>query len=445
VRKKSSALIPLLATPILALLIATNSIAQSQDAKSAGVIFQDYFVDKALRMEFYQCGDSKEVDVTLHELFEESTWPDRFSNLIQEFHYGKFAVKVYDVASDRLIFKRGFDTMFAEYATTTPALNGVKRVFQCSLRCPFPKAKIRVDIERCDKQNHLKPIYTTIIDPAGYQIRKESMAARDTMFEVLTTGDSHERVDVVFVSEGYLADEQEKFKRDVERMAQHLFSVEPYKVMKDRFNVRGIFRPSAERGTDEPRQGSFKSTLLHSSYNTFDLDRYLLLEENHLMHRIAAQVPYDTIVVLVNTTRYGGGSICLDYCVSSTDHPTSTQVFLHEFGHSFAFLADEYIGNVAYNDMYPDDVEPFEPNITRELDPQKIKWKNMLSPGVSLPTPTADPNAETLVGAFEGGGYLDKGMFRSQLKCWMGSMNSPHGFCVACRGGILKMIEFHSQ
>ncbi len=213
---------------------------------------------------------------------------------------------------------------------------------------------------------------------------------------------------MVFLSEGYKADEQQKFKADAQRMTDFMFASGPYRDKKDCFNIRGVFRGSTEAGTDEPRQRSFKSTALNSTYNIFDLDRYLLLEDNHVMHRMAAQVPYDTIVVLVNSKRYGGGSICLDYCTSTVDHPQSEMVFLHEFGHSFAYLADEYIGSVSYNDMYPVGVEPVEPNITRETDRSKIKWKSFLTPDVPLPT-IPGRSFQEAVGAFEGEATSPKG------------------------------------
>lgn len=169
-------------------------------------------------------------------------------------------------------------------------------------------------------------------------------------------------------------------------------------------------------------------------------------KDNHTMHRIAAQVPYDTIVVLINTKRYGGGSICLDYCTSSVDHPTSPLVFLHEFGHSFAYLADEYIGGVAYNDMYPIGVEPVEPNITRELDPNKIKWKCCSAKRGSLCRRSSpDPNARSLIGAFEGGGYLAKGgnaSTRSSNAGWVATIPGPHSASLVAR--IKKMVLFYA-
>ena len=180
-------------------------------------------------------------------------------------------------------------------------------------------------------------------------------------------------------------------------MTAALFAIEPYKSLKDRFNVRAVFRASADRGMDEPRQRTYKKTVLSASFNAFDLDRYMLIEDDHLMHEIAGQVPYDVLVVLVNSPRYGGGSIALDYCVTTVDHPASPQVFVHELGHSFAYLADEYYqSEVSYNDFYPKGVEPLEPNITALLDPAKVKWKDLLSPGIGVPTEYGKDRIEAL-------------------------------------------------
>jgi len=177
----------------------------------------------------------------------------------------------------------------------------------------------------------------------------------------------------------------------------NLFETEPYKSHQDRFNLYGVSGPRSESGSDEPRQKVYKNTILKASFNALDLDRYLLTEEGFLIREMAARVPYDSIIILVNSKRYGGGGIYNDYCLTTVDHPASRSVFLHEFGHSFAGLADEYYSSeVAYNEFYPPGVEPLEPNITALLDPQSLKWKDLLSPGISLPTEYGKEELEKL-------------------------------------------------
>jgi len=419
-----------------------KSLGTSLD--TASISFEEYFEDKALRVELYQCGDARELTTTIHSLAEERIWPESPKNLITPFAYGKYSVKVFDPVTDRLIYSKGFDTFFAEYATTQPAQLGTKKTFETTIRIPMPKQPVKLNIDHRLGDNSLVTVFTETIDPKGTRIRREATGETDKIMEYQTTGHPHERVDLVFLSEGYVAAEQDKFQADVKRMTDYLFSVEPYQSAKNRFNVSGVFRPSEESGTDEPRQGVFRNTVLNASFNTLDIDRYLLLEDNHRMHQMAARVPYDTIVVLVNTTRYGGGSICLDFCVGSTGHPSSPAVFVHELGHGLSYLADEYIGNVSYNDMYPEGIEPVEPNITRELNPEKIKWKAFLTKDVQLPTLSSNPSSnERVVGAFEGGGYVAKGMYRAEKKCSMGSSDAK-GFCVACNRGIERMIDYYA-
>jgi len=470
----------------------------------AQVPFDDYFVDKSMRLDIYHVGDAKDEIVTIDHLCQEGIWPESRTHLIDPFNYGRYAVKVYDLASNRLIFSHGFDSMFGEYKTTTPALNGVKRVFERSVRIPYPKRPVLVVIEMRDKKNILHPLFNETVDPADYHIIQEATAAGDFIYEAQKSGDPHGKVDVVFIAEGYTPEDKDKFKADVDRFTGYLFSYEPYKSARSKFNVSGVFRPSPEGAMDEPRQRIFKKTVLNASFNAFDLDRYMLIQNDHRLHEIAAQVPYDVIVVLVNSKRYGGGSIGLDYCVTTVDHASSRQVFVHELGHSFAGLADEYYASdVAYNDFYPKGVEPLEPNITALLDPANVKWKDLLSPGIGVPTEYGKEKIEALqaqrrknreaqaqevgqakqqgqaeaqvkkieakyreadkalakqiedvrkpyaylndkVGVFEGAGYASKGLYRSMVYCLM--ISSPKDeFCLVCQRAIARMIDYFTE
>jgi len=482
------------------LLLTLSTLAPPTPTR---VPFGDFFTDRTLRLDLFQAGDAAEESVTIHQVYLEGAWPESKTGLIPPFDYGRYVYSLYDVASNRLLFSRGFDTMFAEYKTTGPALAGVKRVFERSVRVPLPKRPVLFVIEKRDKRHLLHPLLDQVIDPADYHIIRETPSSGDAILEVQQTGDPESRVDFVFLAEGYTASEQAKFKSDLDRMTAFLFSVEPYKSRKDRFNIRGIFRPSAEQGMDEPRQGVYRKTALNASFNAFDLDRYMLIEEDHRMHEIAGQVPYDAIIVLVNSRRYGGGSIGLDYCVSTVDHPMSPQVLIHELGHSFAYLADEYYqAEVSYNDFYPKGIEPLEPNITALLDPADVKWKDLLAPGISVPTKYGKEEIEALqaerlksrqarakdieeakrrnaspkdiqriedkyrktdasitariegvrsrysavydkVGVFEGAGYASKGLFRPMAYCLM--ISSPKNeFCLVCQRAIARMIDFYS-
>ena len=428
----------------LAILINVSRLV-AQPPETTTVKFEDYFVDKAIRVELYNSGDATESTVVLRDLYEEPIWPENTRQLITPFEYGQFAIKLYDADTGQMIFSKGFDTLFSEYITTAPALSGVKRVFESTTRCPMPKEKVKLQIERRNREHVLSPVLTIEVDPADYQIRRETVQQSDTLFELQNTGPAQDRVDIVFLAEGYTANQLEKFRGDVKQLSEFLLATAPYSAAKEKFNIRGVFRASIDAGTDEPRQKSFKSTVLNSTYNIFGLDRYLLAEDNHAIHRMAAQVPHDVIVVVVNTDRYGGGGMVLDYCTVTADNSRSDLVFVHEFGHTFGFLADEYIGNVSYNDMYPAGIEPLEPNITRETNRERLKWKELLTADAPLPTPADAEGAGSLVGAFEGGGYVKEGIYRPQLRCWMGSLDPNVGLCVVCQAAITKMINYYTQ
>ncbi len=486
---------------IFVLLVA--AIAAGSRGQNAAA-FDDDFLDKAMRVELYFVGDAQDESITLDQVYQEGLWPESRTHLIDAFNNGRYTVKLYDVPSNRLIYSRGFDTMFGEYRTTAPALAGVKRVFPRSVRVPWPRRPVQFVIESRDKKNISHPLFSETIDPADYHIIRETTAAGDFIYEARRSGDPQDKVDLVFLAEGYAAEDRDKFKADVDRFGGYLFGVEPYKSRQDRFNIRGVFRPSAERGMDEPRQGAFRKTGLNASFNAFDLDRYMLIGEGHRLREMAAQVPYDAIVVLVNSKRYGGGGIYNDYCVTTVDNEASKGVFVHEFGHSFAGLADEYYASdVAYNDFYPKGVEPLEPNITAFLDPTHVKWQDMLSPGLSLPTDwgkdkiealqderqknrqamkeaieqaktkklseakvkkieekyqeadkafakrTEDvrksyANVEGKVGVFEGAGYAAKGLYRPMVYCLM--IFNPKGeFCLVCQRAISRMIDYYCR
>ena len=488
-------------TSIVALLVLSAAWAVSPQTPPT---YDTHFLDKAMRAECTFVGDAKEEFVTLDRIVEEGLWPESTSHLIDPFNNGKYALKVVDVASNALIYSRGFDCMFGEYTTTAPAMAGEKRAFTRSLRFPFPKGPVLLVIEKRDKTNLLRPLFVQRIDPSDSHIVREPASLGDEVFDVIKGGDPHRKVDLVFLAEGYTAQDREKFKADVWRVSGWLFEVEPYKGAKEKFNVTGIFRPSSERGVDEPRQGAFKRTALDASFDAFGVDRYLLTEEGRTLRQMAAQAPYDAIVILVNSPRYGGGGIYNDYCITTVDNDRSQVVFLHEFGHAFAGLADEYyLSEVAYNDFYPKGVEPLEPNITADLDPSHVKWKDLLSPGIALPTEWGKDQLDALdgevqktrqarqdeleaaknkgltdgqvkaiqekyrskledldrriadvhkkyagvedkVGLFEGAGYTSKGLYRPSVFCIMGTSKKPLEFCRVCQRAIARAIDDES-
>ncbi|MHC4314225.1 MAG: M64 family metallopeptidase [Planctomycetota bacterium] len=210
----------------------------------------------------------------------------------------------------------------------------------------------------------------------------------DKSFVILKNGHPHDFVDLVFVAEGYRSEEFEKFKKDSQRFVDYLFTVEPFAAMKQRFNIYGVFRPSAQSGVDIPAERVYKNTVVDASYDTFGAGAYSTVFDNKAMRDIAGKVPYDHIIVLANTAKYGGSGFYNSYTLFTSDNKRSAEIFTHEFGHGFAGLADEYIRESYFDVYYTRGVEPLEPNITAYLNPNYVKWAHLLTPGVPLPTPT---------------------------------------------------------
>lgn len=356
--------------------------------------FDDYFLDRTLRIDYFLTGDADEVIVSIDQVYEQQIWAGNPDAPIDTLNRGIYCVKVVDVNTNRTVYTRGFSNIFGEYRTTDPAKQGVKRTFHHSVLIPRPQRPFLFVLEGRDRTNLLVPLYQTRMDPKDQNIIRQNPNPNDRVVTIWDNGRAHDKVDFLFVAEGYTAGQWEKFCRDARRFTEVIFDVEPFKTHRLRFNVSGVFRASAESGVDEPTKGSFKDTVLSASYNALDTPRYLLLDDNRTLRDIAQAVPYDYLIVLVNNPSYGGGGIYNDYTIFTADDRRSEQILMHEFGHGFADLADEYIGGVAYNDFFPPGVEPWPPNITALLDPDDVKWKHLLSPGIPVPTPWGQDEIE---------------------------------------------------
>jgi len=366
---------------ILYLLLAMNQLF--------AIDFETFFENHTMRIDYFHVGDKESDEIVLDMIYKEGEWAGNPNSLFDEFNNGKYYYKIFDVNSNTLIYSKGFNNYFHEYQTTAPAGKGIKRAYHETALIPYPKNKSLFVIEKRDQYNILSPIYQKVIDPADYHIITENKAnSNDHVYEANIAGHPHQCVDIVFVGEGCTAKEKRKFNKDVKRYMNELFSIEPFKRNKEKFNVRGILRYSQESGVDEPTKNRYKNTILDATFNSFDSPRYLLTENNKMLHDIAARVPHDAIIILANIDRYGGGGIYNFYSISTANESRWNDfVFIHEFGHSFAGLADEYYSSsVAYDDFYPAGIEPTEPNITRLLNSKQLKWKAMLDKGLEIPT-----------------------------------------------------------
>lgn len=350
--------------------------------------FQRYFTGQTMRVDFYMTGDSDGLTISMNQIYKEDRWPGNVNKLIDTQNNGNYYVKIYSLIDNKHIFSKGFNCIFGEYQTTRPAKEGDKKTFIESVRFPYPESPVNLVIEKRNRKNILEPVFSQTIHPDNENIIREKPDSRDRDYVVLKNGDPREKVDLVFVAEGYSADEWNKFKNDADHFTQVLFKAEPFQSHKDLFNVYGAFRVSAQSGVDHPNRGVFRNTVIDASFNALNLSRYLLVDDRKAMRDIASVVPYDAIIVIANTNRYGGGGIYNNYTIFTADHERSESTFMHEFGHGFAGLADEYFSStVSYENYYPEGTEPTEPNITALLDTNQVKWEEHLTPGISLPTP----------------------------------------------------------
>ena len=402
--------------------------------------FSKWFENKTLRMDYYHNGDHKNEVYSFDELLQEPYWGGSKINLIDTFEYGNYFFKVYDASTRELIYSRGYSALFYEWQTTKEA-DTVWRTFSETVVFPFPKKKVEVEIFKRTWKGKWKKMFTYQVDPQNYFIKKDRRL-EFTVFDVYVTGSSSERVDVVILPEGYTKDQMGLFIADCQQFKKDFFTFEPYKSNKDKFNIRAVLAPSKGSGTDIPKDNVWNTTLLNTGYYTFNSERYLMTMDDKSVRDLAANAPYDQIYILVNSKKYGGGAIYNYYNVSVNSNAKSAQILIHEFGHGFAALGDEYGYDNTYGDMYNFKIEPWEPNLTtlRHFDK---KWKHLVNDTVPIPTPDTKEYAR-VVGAFEGAGYVAKGVYRPVHDCMMRSFNGSD-FCPVCQEAIQKMIDFYSK
>jgi len=416
---------------ILALLLAFSSQAQ----------YKKYFENNTLRYDYFHSGDASDEYWAQDEFIREGQWAGPRNNLIDPFDYGHYRVMVFDSASNELIFSRGYSSLFYEYRSTEEART------QCgnypeSVVMPFPKKPVRLEFHSRQKDLSWLKMHEVIFDPATTDVNTPS----NTFYPYLPlhkSGNPKKKLDLVFLPEGYAQDEKEKFRVDCAKFRDWLFATDPYGEYQKKINIWMVLAASEESGTDIPGDSIYRNTIMNSNFYTFGSERYLTTGDYKAVRNLAANAPCDQVVILVNSEKYGGGGIYNFYAISTTGHPNSDLVFTHEFGHSFAGLGDEYYNSeVAVEDFYPLDVEPWEPNITTLVD-FGSKWQDMLAPGTPVPTP-ADISWQDRIGVFEGGGYMAKGVYRPFMDCSMNVIKF-NNFCPVCQRSIRRMIEYYSK
>lgn len=419
---------------LLLLLVISFSVISAQ------INFDDYFVDKTMRLDFFHTGDKTSETISFDKLIEEGIWSGSKKNLLDNLQFGHYMLKVLNPTDKQEIYSRGFSTLYQEWQTTEESKTTI-RSMQGSVCFPFPKSKVLVELYRRDRKNIFQKLFEKEVDPASYFIIKEKIKPF-TSFKVHYSGESSNKLDIVFIPEGYNKDEMTKFKDDCTRFAGYLFDYTPFKENKSKINIWGVEAPSAESETDIPGKGIWKQTILNSRFYTFDSERYLMTSDYHTVRDVAANAPYDQIFILVNTPKYGGGAIYNFYSMTSAYDKRANQIFVHEFAHGLAGLADEYGNDNTYQDMYPTDVEPWEPNLTTMVNFES-KWKHLIEAGTPIPTPSEEMY-KNKIGVFEGGGYVAKGVYRPTFNSIMNSFSSNE-FNLVCKEALEKVINFYAE
>lgn len=420
-------------TGTIILLLQLSLFAQNK--------FDDFFLNKTLRIDYYHTGSHDSDYYSIDQLKEEPFWGGSKKNLIDNSNVGSYKFIMYDFKTGKEIFSHTYSTLFDEWQTTAEADSTVKS-FSETVTAPFPKSKVKIGFFTRNRKNILIRRFEYSIDPKNYFISAERNKEYNN-FQVQYSGNSAEKSDIVILPEGYTEDEMNKFKEDCKRFAGYLFNASPFRENKDKFNIWGVEAPSEDSGTDIPPEKIWKKTILNTNFYTFDLERYLMTADNKSVRDLAANAPYDQIYILVNTGEYGGGSIYNHYSVCTSDNKYSEYIFVHEFGHGFASLADEYYtSDVSYKDFYPLDIEPLDPNLTTLVN-FNLKWKDLVADSIPIPTPSIEKYKNS-IGAFEGGGYMAEGIYRPMMDCTMKSI-SVDNFCPVCKRAILQMIDFYTE
>jgi hypothetical protein len=403
--------------------------------------YDAFFADGVMRVDvMHTGGHGGAEEFSLDDVRHEEAWPGRRTDLVDPTGYGQYRFRVTDAASGRLVFSQGFASLFGEWLTTEEATR-LRRSMHESLRFPYPRGPVTVAIDGRDRQGRMQELFRVDVNPSDHNIgweRRQDFPVLD----LFVAGPPAEAVDVLILGDGYTAEEMPKFRADARRFAEALFEYEPYRAQRGRISVRAVEVASRETGTDEPRKGIWRDTALSCSFNTFDSERYLTTEDNRAMRDIASLAPYEAIVLMVNTTRYGGGGIFNLYNVFAADSDYAEYIFIHELGHSFGALGDEYHdpGATSYDEemFYPRGVEPWEPNITALLDPANLRWGDMVVAGTPIPTPATAEYADR-IGAFEGAGYQAHGLYRPCFDSIM--FHKVHmGYCPVSERAITRLV-----
>jgi len=442
-----------------------------------------------MRVDYYHTGNDKEERFSLDRIVVEPLpWAGNPARPIDATNLGKYFFEVSDSASGRVLYSRGFSSIYGEWETTGEA-KVQNRTFSESLRFPQPPAPVRIVVKKRDPRNSFRDVWTFTLDP-GDKFVERGVPPPDAgaVIPLHRSGDPAQKLDLLIIGDGYTARERQKFELDARRLIGVLLSRSPFREREQDINIWGLCPAAAQSGVSRPSQRIHRRTPVGATYDAFDSERYVLTFENRAFRDVAAVAPYDVVEILVNSATYGGGGIFGLYSTVAADSAWAPYIFVHEFGHHIAALADEYYtSDVAYLPA-ADRVEPWEPNVTALLDPAQLKWRDLVKPGTPLPTPWPKeefeqytkeiqrtrrdiraqnrPESEMdvlfreeqrrdtrvlnsgphtgVVGAFEGANYEARGFFRPQTDCIMFTRDEVP-FCAVCRRAIVTIIDLYTR
>lgn len=411
-------------------------------ASTRAQVFADHFADKTLRVDYIFNGNASGQAICLNGLSALPTWAGRKHHLAELPLQGNGQIVMRNAASGKTIYTTSFSSLFQEWLETDEARN-VTKGFENTFLLPYPLQPVEIEITLLDPRRNVRASMKHIVHPNDVLIEQKGNS-HITPHKYLLHNDSPEKcINVAILAEGYTLQEMQTFYEDADIACKSIFDHEPFKSMKKRFNVVAVASPSTDSGVSVPRLNEWKHTAFGSHFSTFYSDRYLTTSRVKAIHDALAGIPYEHIIILANTEEYGGGGIYNSYTLTTAHHPMFRPVVVHEFGHSFGGLADEYFyDNDVMTDTYPLDIEPWEQNISTQVD-FAAKWKDMLSENTPVPTP-AEVSENYPTGVYEGGGYSAKGIFRPAENCRMRTNEYP-AFCPVCQRALRRIIEFYTE
>ena len=402
--------------------------------------FDQYFENKTLRINYLHIGDAHNESFALKEYHAGGIWSGTRAYLIEPHRYGSVLFEAFDSTTNTPIFSRSYDCLFNEYRTTDEA-NTQSRDFEECINMPFPKNTIFYTFTCFNRKGEGKVLYKAYYNP-----KTTSTIPFSTEFKLITLhkgGAPEQCLDILFIPDGYSRDDRGKLDVDVKDFASYILNCSPYKENRERINIYAIKGFSEESGVTDPNNKIERKTLLNSSYNTLGTDRYLMCENVWRMYDVADDAPFDAIVLLCNSEKYGGGGIYNFYATVCNGAPDADFVIVHEMGHSIGGLADEYYtSETSVNDFYPTGIEPMEPNVTTLVDFEK-KWKDLIDPSIPIPTP-ATKEYNDMLGVYEGAGYVAKGVYRPWQNCTMKEI-IYNNFCPVCTRVLIDMFNYYSN